>query len=155
MDMRGATVNIFVTREAMARAKMDDGAIRVLLVGGDEAAREGLGQILSGAQGIAVIGEVRGGGEALAAARKLCPDVVLIIADVWVLDGSDIDTAQAIAEAQLPAKVVFLAEDVGRYLVPAVRTGAAGLLPRNIGSDELVSSIRKIYRWSSSSIPLQ
>ena len=121
---------------------MNEG-IKVLLVGDDEAVK-GLGQMLHRKDRIIVTGAARSSEEALAAARKLSPDVILVLTDAGT---SAIDTACAITEAQLPARVIIVAENIGQCLVPAIKAGAAGLLPRNVGHDELVSAIRKIHRW--------
>ncbi len=122
--------------------------IRVLLVGGNEAVGERFSQMLSGEEGIIVAGEAKSGEEALAEAKKLSPDVILMLTDDRMSGGNVIDTARAISEAQLPARVTIIAENPTQYLVSAVKAGAAGLLPKNISRDELLSAIRKIHLWS-------
>ena len=120
-----------------------DGVIRVFLVGGNEAMREELRQMLSGEGGIMVVGE-----GALAEAKKVSPDVILMLADDRVPGMNVIDTTRAISETQLPAKVILITKNTGQYLVSAIKAGAAGILPWNISRDELLSAIRKIHLWS-------
>ncbi len=127
------------------------GLIRVLIVGDDNARREELSQILGSAEGIIVVGEARSGQEALSEAKKLSPDIVLMLTNVRTPGGSGIDTARAISEAQLSARVIIITENMGRSLAPAISAGAAGLLPTNISHDELLSAIRKIHLWSHGS----
>ena len=107
-----------------------NGIIRVLLVGGNEVMREELSRILGSEEEIIVVGEARGGEEALAEARKLSPDVVIALTDDRMLGTNISDTARAITEAQLPFKVIIIAENPVRYLVPTIKAGVAGLLPR-------------------------
>ncbi len=125
--------------------------IRVLLVDGDEAMRERLSQMLGSEEGIVVAGEAKSGEEALAEAKKLSPDVILMLTDDRMPSGNIIDAARAISEAQLPARVIIITENPSQYLVSAIKAGAAGLLPKNISRDELLSAIHKIRPWSPGS----
>lgn len=125
--------------------------IRVLLVGGNEAKSEELSQILNNEEEIVVTGKARSGEEALAEAKKLSYDVILMLMDDRMPDMDGIDTTRAITEAQLPARVIIITENPARYLVSAIKTRAAGLLPKNISRDELPSAIRKIHQWSRGS----
>lgn len=122
-----------------------NGVIRVLLVDGDKDAREELIQILGSEEGIMVIGDVRSGEAALAEARRLSPDVAILLADDDMPDESIIYSARAISEAQLPARVIILAESPMQYLISALKSGVTGILPYDIGRDELLSTIRKIH----------
>ena len=125
--------------------------IRVLLVGGNEDIIEELSQMLGGEEGIVVVGKARSGEEALAVAKKLSPDVILMLTDERMPGGNVIDTTAAISEAQLPARVIIITGNPVRYLVSAIKAGAAGLLPKNISHDELLSAIRKIHLLSPGS----
>ena len=124
-----------------------NGAIRVLLVYSNEDAREELNQMLGNEEGMMVIGEVRSGEAALAEARRLSPDVAILLTGNNTPDESIIYSARAISEAQLPAKVIIMTESPMRYLVSAIKLGATGILPSDIGRDELLSTIRKIHLW--------
>ena len=125
--------------------------IRVLLVGGNEDMREELSQLLGSEEGIIVVGKARSSEEALAEAKKLSPDVVIMLTDDRMPGGNIIDTVHAISEAQLPARVIIITENLSRYLVPAIKAGVACLLSKNISRDELLSAIRKIHLWSPGS----
>ncbi len=97
-----------------------------------------------------MIGQVGSGEQALAEAKKLSPDVVIMLTDDRMpgMNVIDIDTTRAITEAQLPAKVIIITENPLQYLVPAIKTGTAGILPRNISQNDLLSAIRIIHLWS-------
>ncbi|NBF00601.1 response regulator transcription factor, partial [Nonomuraea sp. K271] len=61
--------------------------IRVLVVDDEELVRSGLRLILEAAGDIAIAGEARGGEEAVAAARRLRPEVVLMDVRMPGMDG--------------------------------------------------------------------
>ena len=134
-----------------------DDTIRVLVVnaGGDDATMGKLRRTLSGDTGIRVAGEVSSGEEALAAARHLSPDVIVILADGDMADTDSIGATRAITEERLPARVVLVTENITKNLVPAVKAGAAGLCSPSADGEELLSTIHRIHQWSSYSLSSQ
>jgi DNA-binding NarL/FixJ family response regulator len=124
-----------------------NGVIRVLLVDGDKDVREELNQMLSNDGGVRVIGEVKSGEAALAEARKLSPDVAILLVGDDMPDENIIYSARAITEAQLTSRVLIMAENPMQYLVSAIKSGVTGILPNDIDRDELLSTIRKIHLW--------
>jgi len=119
-------------------------SIRVFLVDEREAMREGLRHMLSSDDGIAVVGEARDGQEALAQARNLRPDIVLMDAGVRGMTG--IKTARSLKESRLPLSIIILA-DHRKHLAPAIEAGAVGFLPRNISRSHLAAAIRIVHLW--------
>ena len=119
----------------------------MLLVDGDKDVREELNQMLSNDGGLRVIGEVKSGEAALAEARKLSPDVAILLAGDDMPDENIIYSARAITEAQLTSRVLIMAENPMQYLVSAIKSGVTGILPNDIDRDELLSTIRKIHLW--------
>jgi DNA-binding NarL/FixJ family response regulator len=116
-------------------------AIRVLVVDDHAVVREGLRTFLSLQDGIEVVGEAGDGREAVAAAQRERPDVVLMDLVMPRLDG-----VQAMRElrARVPAARVivltsFLDDD---RLLPAIRAGAAGYLLKNVEPAELARAVR-------------
>jgi DNA-binding NarL/FixJ family response regulator len=128
------------------------GIIRVLLVDGDVATRNELKQMLSSEEGIMVIGEVSGEKSELAKAKQLSPDITIVLAGYGMSYEKSVNSACAISEANLPAKVIIMAEDPLKYLAPAIKAGAAGLLSDSIGRNELLSTIRRIHLWFPGSL---
>ena len=123
--------------------------IRVLLVGGNEAVRQELSHTLGSEEEIAVIGQAGSDEEALVKVKKLSPALIIVLTDDNMMpDMNGIDTARAITEAQLPAKVIIMTESPLQYLVPAIKTGAVGILPKNISHNELLPAIRSRHLWS-------
>ena len=119
----------------------DADAIRVLVVDDHAVVREGLRTFLSLQDGIEVVGEAADGREAVAAAERERPDVVVMDLVMPRLDG-----VQAMRElrARVPrARVIvltsFLDDD---RLLPAIRAGAAGYLLKNVEPAELARAVR-------------
>lgn len=127
------------------------GIIRVLLVDGDEATREGLSQMLCSEEGITVISEVRSGEAALAKAEKLSPDVTIVLASDNMPEEAVIDSARAIGQ-KLPTRVIIMAENPVQHVLSAIKAGAVCLLSNNISRDELLSAIRRINLWFPGSL---
>ena len=120
--------------------------IRLLLVSDDEDERKKI-RLLTSGEATMVIGEARSGEEALAQAKKLSPDVVILPMHKGMPDRKVIDTTRAITEAQLPTKVIIITDNLTRNLAPAIKAGAAGILFEGISRDKLLSAIHKIHLW--------
>ncbi len=116
-------------------------AIRVLVVDDHAVVREGLRAFLELQVGIEVVGEAADGEEALTAADRLRPDVVLLDLVMPRLDG--VRALRALRERLPGARVIvltsFLDDD---KLLPALRAGAAGYLLKNAEPRELVRAVR-------------
>ena len=134
-----------------------DDIIRVLVVngGGDEATTGKLRRTLNAGTGIRVAGEVGSGEEALAAARLLSPDVIVILADSEMPGMGSLGATRAITAERLPARVVLITENVAKNLVPAVKAGVAGLCSPSAVGQELLSTIHRIHQWSPYTLSLQ
>jgi two-component system, NarL family, response regulator LiaR len=113
----------------------------VLVVDDHAVVREGLRAFLELQDGIEVVGEAADGEEALAAADRLRPDVVLIDLVMPRLDG--VSALRALRERLPAARVIvltsFLDDD---KLLPALRAGAAGYLLKNAQPQELARAVR-------------
>lgn len=118
--------------------------IRVMLVEEREAMREGLRMMLSGDENIRVVGAARDCNEALTRVKKQAPDIVLL--DITSLGTNGIKAAASLKEAHPHVSLIFLSDN-RKYLVPAIKAGAAGFLTRNIGRTDLTAAIRLIHLW--------
>ena len=132
-----------------------EGAIRVLLVGGSDASMKDISEALSDGAGVKVVGKAGGGNEAVVAAGEHSPDVVLVLVDSLISGMDGIDTTCAIIETQPWIRVVVITRSIVRYLVPAVKAGAAGILSPEAGLDELLLAIRRVHQWASCSLSAQ
>jgi DNA-binding NarL/FixJ family response regulator len=115
--------------------------IRVLIVDDHAVVREGLRSFLGLQDGIEVAGEAADGEEAIEAATRLRPDVILMDLVMPRLDG--LAAMRTLRERLPDARVIvltsFLDDD---KLLPALRSGAAGYLLKNADPEELVRAVR-------------
>lgn len=114
------------------------GMARVLIATREGLLRASLRFLLERQDGISVVADAGSGGEALAAAVRLAPDVALLEAG---LDG--IETARRIRAAADTA-VVMLMPDAGDAMFAALRAGARGLLLMDAEPCELVAAVRTV-----------
>ena len=97
---------------------------RVLIVDDNAVLRRGVASLLETADGIEVVGEAGTGKEAIAMAKEVAPDIVLLDVRMPVMDG--IDAAGPLSKI---ARVMMLtyAEDEER-VSKAIRAGASGYM---------------------------
>ncbi|GAA4633443.1 response regulator transcription factor [Actinoallomurus vinaceus] len=114
--------------------------IRVLVADDQAAVRAGLVLILGSARGIEVAGEAADGREAVAMARELRPDVVVMDVRMPRLDG-----IAATRELAGVADVLVLTTfDLDEYVFGALRAGAAGFLLKDTDANRLVEAVRLV-----------
>ena len=118
--------------------------IRVLVVDDHAVVREGLRTFLELQDGIEVAGEAADGQEAIAAAERLGPDVVLMDLVMPVLDG--LTAMRALRDRVPNTRVVVLTSFLDdERLLPALRAGAAGYLLKNAQPQELARAVRAAH----------
>ena len=120
-------------------------ALRVLLVDDHELVRAGLRTMLAGDSGIAVVGDAGSGAAAIARARVLKPDVVLLDARLPDVPGDEV-CRRLLADAPDLAVVMlttFAEDDLVRR---CVRAGARGYLLKDIARLDLGRSLRAVMR---------
>jgi DNA-binding NarL/FixJ family response regulator len=122
--------------------------IRVLLVDDQALFREGLETLLSIHQDIQVVGEASNGTEAVEAAVKLKPDVVLMDVRMPILDG--VKATHLVLKALPQCRVIVLTTfDDDEYIFDALRAGAIGYLLKDVDSSQLVKAIHAASRGES------
>jgi two-component system, NarL family, response regulator LiaR len=116
-------------------------SIRVLIVDDHSVVREGLRTFLELQDGIEVAGEAADGEEAVREAERLGPDVVLMDLVMPRLDG--VSAMRTLRERVPAARVVVLTSFLDdERLLPAIRSGAAGYLLKNVQPRELARAVR-------------
>jgi DNA-binding NarL/FixJ family response regulator len=102
--------------------------------------REGLREMLA-ADGMAVVGEAADGAGAVALARELAPDVVVI--DLTMPGVSGIDAARQIATASPDVQVVVTTVSANEAdTLEALAAGASAYLLKDMRAEELVGAVR-------------
>jgi two-component system, NarL family, response regulator LiaR len=118
--------------------------IRVLIADDHAVVRQGLRTFLDLQDDIEVVGEAADGEEALAAAERLTPDVVLVDLVMPKVDG--IDVIRRLGERAPEARAVVLTSFIDDdRLFPVLRAGAAGYLLKDVQPQELVEAIRTVH----------
>src|SRR5918995_5331264 len=121
---------------------------RLLVVDDHEVVREGLVSMLDRRPGFQVVGEAGTVAEAIDAARRLQPD--LIVMDVRLPDGSGIEACREI-RAEFPAtRVVMLTSYPDEEAVfSAIVAGASGYLLKQVRGRDLVAALEAVGRGES------
>ena len=123
--------------------------IRVLLVDDHALFRKGIASLLAAEPGFEVVGEAGDGLQAVALAKELMPDVIVM--DVNMPRASGLDATRQITEALPYVKIVMLtvSED-DQDLFDAVRCGAHGYLLKKIEPKALFDTLRGVMRGEAS-----
>ena len=117
----------------------------VLLVDDHAVVREGLRTFLELQDGIEVVGEAEDGNAAIAEARRLDPDVILMDLVMPELDG--VGAMRALREQAPRSRVIVLTSFLDdERLLPAIQAGAAGYLLKNAQPAELARAIHAAQR---------
>jgi DNA-binding NarL/FixJ family response regulator len=118
-------------------------ATRVMLVDNHRLFREGLRALLQRVPGVEVVGEAENGRAAVAQARQLAPDIVLMDIAMPDLNGSDA-TRQLLA-ATSGVKVIALSiHSESRYVTAMLSAGASGYLLKECAFEELGLAIETV-----------
>jgi DNA-binding NarL/FixJ family response regulator len=122
--------------------------IRILIADDQDLVREGLRMILEAEPGMEVVGEAADGKAALAEARRLDPDVVLMDVRMPELDG--IEATARLAKSGLGARVLVLTTfDLDEYVYRALKAGASGFLLKDATREQLAGAVRTIAAGDS------
>jgi len=115
--------------------------MRVLIADDHSVVRQGLRMFLGADPELEVCGEARDGAEAVALARQLTPDVVVM--DL-LMPGMDGITATAVIRRELPeVEVVALTSVIEDHaVIDAMRAGAIGYLLKDTDAGELCRAIK-------------
>jgi DNA-binding NarL/FixJ family response regulator len=115
--------------------------IRVLLADDQALVRAGFRMILKAEPDIEVAGEAGDGTEAVALARELAPEVVLMDVRMPIMDGIEA-TRRIVDGDDAPRVLVLTTFDLDEYVYEALRAGASGFLLKDAPEEQLVAGIR-------------
>ncbi len=117
--------------------------IEILIADDQSMVRSGLRLILETEPDMVVVAEAENGDEAVRAARRDKPDVVLMDVRMPVMDG--LEATRQITQSNTDVKVIVLTTfDVDDYVYGALRAGASGFLLKDAGGDQLVDAVRVV-----------
>jgi DNA-binding NarL/FixJ family response regulator len=115
----------------------------VLLVDDQELMRMAFRMVIDTQADIEVVGEAATGREAVAVARRLAPDVVLM--DVRMPDMDGVQATGEIVASQTRSRIIILTTfDLDEYVYAALRAGASGFLLKDTPPADLLSAIRAV-----------
>jgi DNA-binding NarL/FixJ family response regulator len=119
--------------------------IRVLIADDQALVRSGFRMILEARDDLEVVGEAEDGTEAVALARTVFPDAILMDVRMPKLDG--IEATRQIVTSGSSARVLILTTyDLDEYVYAAIRAGASGFLLKDVEPAQLVDAVRVVAR---------
>src|SRR3990172_5129274 len=117
--------------------------VRVLVADDHALFGSGLRAVLEPEGDLEVIAEAASAAEAIALAESHQPDIVLFGLSIRGADG--LAALGAIRAAAPPARIIVLADDVGRrQTIEGVRAGARGIVSKEIATGLLHRSLRRV-----------
>ncbi|MDE3132107.1 MAG: response regulator transcription factor [Acidobacteriota bacterium] len=118
-------------------------SVAVLLVDDQELMRMAFRMVIESQPDLSVAGEAANGLQAVAQARALAPDVVLM--DVRMPDLDGVEATRRIVSSGSAARVIILTTfDLDEHVYAALRAGASGFLLKDAQPADLLSAIRAV-----------
>ena len=126
--------------------------IRVLIVDDHGIVRKGTRALLDRIPDFTVVGEAGNGKEAVAQAKELQPDVILM--DLMMPEMDGIEAIGLITATQPNSRILaltsFAADD---KVFPAIKAGALGYMLKDADPEDLIQAIRQVHRGEPSLHP--
>jgi DNA-binding NarL/FixJ family response regulator len=117
--------------------------ISVLIVDDQDLVREGLRMLLEAEPDLAVAGEAADGSQALAQARLLDPDVILM--DVRMPQLNGIEATTRLVQGGSRARILMLTTfNLDEYVYHALKAGASGFLLKDASREQLTGAVRAV-----------
>ena len=117
--------------------------ISVLIADDQDLVREGLRMLLEAEPDLTVAGEAGTGSQALAQARSLDPDVILM--DVRMPQMNGIEATSRLVQAGSRARILMLTTfDLDEYVYHALKAGASGFLLKDASREQLAAAVRAV-----------
>lgn len=117
--------------------------IKILIVDDHLLIRSGVRSLLKDVPDIEVVAEAEGGNEAIQKNSEFHPDVILM--DISMPDISGIEAADAIrVESPGTGVLVLTMYENEEYIFKALKSGAAGILNKNVSKEEMITAIKTV-----------
>ena len=118
-------------------------AIRVMVVENHQVVSDGLVALVSDQPDMVMIGTADSVAEAIAQARELAPDIVLL--DFRLPDGTGAEAGMRIRELVSETRLIFLSRDDSEAAqVAAIEAGASAFVHKSRSADEVIETIRLV-----------
>ena len=124
--------------------------IRVLIADDQPLLRQSLAMLIDSTSDLNIVGEAATGRDAVALARELVPDVILM--DIRMPGGDGIQATRSIsADPRLQdcRTLVLSMFELDEYVYGALRAGASGFLLKDAHPDQLITAIRRTHGGES------
>ena len=115
--------------------------IRVLIADDQAMVRAGFRMVLDAESDIEVVGEAPDGEHAVASAKRLRPDVVLMDIRMPRVDGIEATQRILADNRESPRVLILTTFDLDEYVYAALKAGASGFLLKNAPPEQLVDGI--------------
>jgi DNA-binding NarL/FixJ family response regulator len=117
--------------------------IRVLIADDQALVRGGFRMILEAQKDMEVVGEAGDGREAVAQARELRPDVVLMDIRMPELNGLEA-TRRLLSDGDEMRVLILTTFDLDEYVYEAMKSGASGFLLKDVPPERLADAVRVV-----------
>ncbi len=118
--------------------------IRLMLVDDHAIVRAGLKMLLQAQTDMEIVGEVEEGRAALAKAKELNPDIVLMDISLPDMDGFEVTRQLKRALPNISILALTMHES-DEYFFKMLQAGASGYVPKKAAPTDLVSAIRIVH----------
>ena len=123
-------------------------SIDVLIADDQALVRAGFRMILEADENLRVVAEANDGAQAVEAARRTHPDIVLMDIRMPVMDGLEA-TRRIVAGNDSPHVLMLTTFDLDEYVFDALVAGASGFLLKDVAPEDLLAGIHIISRGDS------
>ena len=123
-------------------------SIDVLIADDQALVRAGFRMILEADENLRVVAEANDGAQAVEAARRTHPDIVLMDIRMPVMDGLEA-TRRIVAGNDSPHVLILTTFDLDEYVFDALVAGASGFLLKDVAPEDLLAGIHIISRGDS------
>jgi len=116
-----------------------------VVIADDQALVRGGFRMILGAAGIPVVAEAADGAQAVAAALRHRPDVVLMDIRMPEMDGLEATRRILASQACAGCRIIILTTfDLDQYVYTALTAGASGFLLKDVSPEQLVAAVRLV-----------
>jgi DNA-binding NarL/FixJ family response regulator len=121
-------------------------SISVIIADDQELVRTGFRAILGSEPDIEVAGEAGDGRQAIEAAGRLRPDVVLMDIRMPILDGLEATRRIVTNPDSKPRVLILTTFDLDEYVYEALRSGASGFMLKDNPAEQLITAVHVVAK---------